>query len=66
MGQNRSSKTLPYTLLFASGVVALVLVAGIVASGQFSIGPIAIVLFVATFIVVKGAFFKKDDVNHEK
>ena len=53
------SKTLPITLIAASVVMLLILISGAISSGKFSIGPLAIVLFVVTLIVVWNAWFNK-------
>jgi hypothetical protein len=55
-----ASKTLPYTLIAASSVVLLILISGAMSSGKFSVGPMAIILFAATGIVVWKAWFKKN------
>ena len=57
--KNKQSKTLPYILIVASVIVLLILINGAVQSGTFSIGPVAIILFVATGIVVWKTWFKK-------
>ena len=57
--QNKPSKTLPYTLIAASVIVLLLSINGIISSGKFSIGPGAIILFVATFLVIKNTWWKK-------
>ena len=59
MDSKEPSKTLPFTLLACCGVVILILISSAVSSGQFSMGPAAIILFVATFFVVKERLFKK-------
>lgn len=57
--QNKPSKTLPYTFIAVSVILLLILISGVIGSGKFSIGPLAIILFVVTFIVVGKAWSKK-------
>ena len=58
--KSKSSKTLPYTFIVASVVVLLISISSADSSGKFSVGPLAIILFIATFIVVWKAWFKKN------
>ena len=55
----KPSKTLPYILIGASAIVLLILINGVLTSGEISIAPIAIVLFVATIVVAKNTWFQK-------
>lgn len=57
--KKKASNTLPYTLIAVSFVVLLIVISSAMSSGRFSIGPMAIVLFAATGIVVWKAWFKK-------
>ena len=56
--KDKPSKTLPYTLIAASAVMALITISGFVSSGKFSIGPLGVFLFAATAVVVWKTWFK--------
>jgi len=61
MGQeNQASKTLPFTLIIASAVILLILIGSAISAGTFQIGPLAIVLFVVTAVVIWKTWFKKN------